>query len=65
MTKPEDTVMPFGKHRGKTLRDILIDDPWYLDWLQDAEIHSERLAAAIAAMNLRYQAEIDRAIEEE
>lgn len=61
--KCEDVKMPFGKHRGKTLRDILLDDPAYLDWLQDADIRSQDLAAAIAEMNLKYQAEIDAAIE--
>jgi len=26
-------VMPFGKHKGRLLEEIVIDDPSYLDWL--------------------------------
>jgi uncharacterized protein (DUF3820 family) len=58
----EDTIMPFGKHQGKTLGDILAEDPSYLDWLRDAEIRSERLRQAVDAMCEKYAAEIDRAI---
>jgi len=60
----EDFRMPFGKHRGKTLGDILAENPTYLDWLADAEIRSPELAAAICEMNAKYSAEIERALED-
>lgn len=59
---PEDVVMPFGKHSGKTLGDIVADDPSYLDWLRDADIRSNRLRQAVDAMCEKYAAEIDRAL---
>ena len=59
----EDTVMTFGKHQGKTLRDILLDDPTYLDWLQDAEIRSAPLKAAVKEMGKKYEAQIEDAVE--
>lgn len=27
--------LPFGKHKGRALEDIVRDDPLYLDWLVD------------------------------
>jgi uncharacterized protein (DUF3820 family) len=62
MDNPEDTVMPFGKHSGKTLGDILAEDPGYLDWLRDAEIRSNRLRQAVDEMCEKYAAEIERAV---
>jgi uncharacterized protein (DUF3820 family) len=61
----EDVEMPFGKHKGETLGEILQTDPTYLDWLQDADIRSDSLAEAIEEMNEKYTAEIDRAIEDQ
>jgi hypothetical protein len=58
---PENVVMPFGKHRGRTLGDILAEDPAYLDWLQDA-VKSPNLKNAVAEMNEKYAAEIESAI---
>jgi hypothetical protein len=58
----EDQTVPFGKHYGKTLRDVLQDDPAYLDWLNGTEIRSPRLRDAVREMNLKYAAEIERAI---
>lgn len=54
--------MPFGKHQGKTLGDILASDPAYLDYLNGIDIRNPTLAAAIAEMNEKYAAEIERAI---
>jgi uncharacterized protein (DUF3820 family) len=62
MPRAEDEVMPFGKHKDKTLGQILQDDPAYLDWLNDTEIRSGRLKAAVRRMNEVYEAEIQRAI---
>lgn len=58
----EDLIMPFGKHQGKTLGDILASDPAYLDYLNGIDIRNPTLAAAIAEMNEKYAAEIERAI---
>lgn len=33
-----DTILDFGKHRGKTVEDVLADDPGWLLWaLENAE----------------------------
>jgi uncharacterized protein (DUF3820 family) len=43
-------VMPFGKHRGKTLRDIAVDDPdgaRYLDWVASLDDLREPLREAL------------------
>jgi hypothetical protein len=63
--RSEDVVMPFGKHKGKTLIDIVQEDGAYLDWLNDddRELH-EPLRSAVADINTRYAAEIDKAIAE-
>jgi len=62
-TKCEDVVMPFGKHQGKRLGDLLDEDPSYLDWLQTADISSAMLARAVAEMNEKYEGQIEQAIE--
>lgn len=62
MPFPEDQRMPFGKHQGKILGDIVAEDPSYLDWLRDANIRAPRLREAVDAMCEKYSAEIDRAI---
>lgn len=57
----EDVVMPFGKHKGKTLGDILVADPAYLDWVQD-KLTSRNLAEAVKEMCRKYEPEIEAAI---
>lgn len=45
-------VMPFGKHKGKLIEELLVDDPSYLDWLAEQEwfrSEFEGLYAAIVA----------------
>lgn len=64
MSKCEDVTMPFGKHKGKRLGDLVDEDPGYLDWLQTTEIRSPRLAEAVAEINLKYQDRIEQAINE-
>jgi len=64
MAWPEDVNMPFGKHRGEALGQILADDPRYFDFLADLEITSDRLREAIDAMRKKYAAEIDKAIDD-
>lgn len=37
-------VMPFGKYRGETIGDLMLDDPWYVLWLvehTDFDIHAD------------------------
>ncbi len=63
--KCEDVVMGFGKHRDRTLRNILVDDPSYLNWLNDQQWFTERstnLSRAVAEMCRKYEAEIEKAI---
>lgn len=31
-------TMPFGKHKGEQLEDLLYDDPDYLAWLYDNDV---------------------------
>ena len=33
MTSPNDFVMPYDKHKGKTLAEILYEDQAYVEWL--------------------------------
>lgn len=33
-----DTILMFGKHRGKQLEDVVEDDPAYVRWLAENEI---------------------------
>ncbi|MCL6472807.1 MAG: hypothetical protein K6T91_08370 [Firmicutes bacterium] len=33
LEKPESVVLSFGKHADKTLGDILLEDPTYIEWL--------------------------------
>ncbi len=63
-SRPEDVTMPFGKHSGKTLGDILAEDPSYLDWLRDADIRSAAVREAVDEMCEKYAAEIERAVDD-
>ncbi len=44
MTDPSDFVMPFGKHKGKTLDDVPLS---YLEWLRDLDDLQEPLLSAV------------------
>jgi hypothetical protein len=62
--KPEDVIMPFGKHKGKALGQILADDASYLDWLNNGEVRLYgAMAEAVPAMCQKYSAEIESAVE--
>jgi uncharacterized protein (DUF3820 family) len=56
---PEDMVMPFGKHSGQTLGDILAKNASYLDWLNDGHCGQGVLAEAVKAMCEKYAPEIE------
>lgn len=60
--KPEDIVFPFGKHKGKTLGDILVLEPTYLDWAVDV-VTSPLLKRAVRTMCDKYAVEIAKARE--
>lgn len=63
----EDVPMAFGKHRDRTLRDILADDAGYLNWLNDQAWFKARggyLQKAVAEMCAKYESEIQKAIDD-
>jgi hypothetical protein len=62
MSRPEDVTMPFGKHQGKTLSQIVQDDAAYIDYLMSIELRSPKLAHAVVAIHKKYAAEIERAV---
>jgi hypothetical protein len=48
--KQEPLVMPFGKHKGRALSEILNEEPSYLAWFYDHVDGNEELKQAIAAL---------------
>jgi hypothetical protein len=62
---PEEYRIPFGKHEGKTLGQIVADDPGYFDYLADVEIRSKPLREAVEKIREKYAAEIARAVGED
>jgi hypothetical protein len=48
--KQEPPVMPFGKHRGRALSEILNEEPSYLAWFYDTVEDQRELKQAIAAL---------------
>lgn len=59
-------VLPFGRWKGHTIADVLIEDPHYLTWLAentDLDIHADILEEVEksfidAAFNARLQGEL-------
>ena len=47
---PLEPLMPFGKHRGKTVTEVLRQDPSYLSWFCDTVDGNETLKRAIRAL---------------
>jgi hypothetical protein len=47
---PQEPLMPFGKHRGKTVTEVLGQDPSYLAWFCDTVDGNETLKRAIRAL---------------
>jgi hypothetical protein len=60
--KCEDVKMTFGRYNGQSLGQILADNPAYLDYLNGCDLSGD-LLEAVAEMNVKYAAEIERAIE--
>jgi hypothetical protein len=63
--EPESVLLPFGKHRGRSLGWIAENDLRYLDWLIDAEIRSLSLKSAIEATWKMHEREIANLVGEE
>jgi uncharacterized protein (DUF3820 family) len=53
-------VMPFGKHKGRLLQEILVDDPPYLEWLAEQEWFRTEFAA-LHAVIVKFDAEMEAA----
>lgn len=60
----ESEIMPFGKHKGKTLGWIADHDILYLDWLVGQEIQSTRVRLAVYEICRDRASEIEAALEE-
>lgn len=57
-------LMPFGKHKGKSLRWIADNDVLYLDWLVGIELRGE-LSTLVPELCREYSTEILDAIADE
>ena len=62
MRDSEDVVMPFGKHKGRTLGQIGDEDILYLDWLNGLDNLRPPLREAVADVCERRQHEIESAM---
>lgn len=45
--KAKSFILPFGKHKGRTLEDLSDDEPGYLNWMYTAEKTSPEIKEAI------------------
>lgn len=55
----------FGKHRGETVKEVVNDDPAYIDWATDLEASAhcpESLIEAVRIVAEAHRFQIDRAI---
>ena len=32
-----NTIIPFGKYKGRPVEEVVVDDPGYLEWLSDQD----------------------------
>lgn len=46
----DDNVIPFGKHKGEKLADVMLTDPGWIDWASSQPWFRERFAALFAAI---------------
>jgi hypothetical protein len=51
--EPSDIVIPFGKHKGRTVAEVLATDPQYADWLSLQGWVAERFVELHAAIVTR------------
>lgn len=47
-------VMPWGKHKGKTIQEIHTINPYYIDWLRDTDIVKKQIHIAQAIDKFKY-----------
>lgn len=60
-----DFVWPFGKYKGKTLWEILEQDPKYMDWMAGCSWYNETLdALTIFLKHPDVQRRIDAGVED-
>jgi len=61
VAKPEPSAMilPFGKHKGRTVADVLASDPQYAEWMLGQAWFAERFAELHAALLTRGAASDD------
>lgn len=52
-TDPSAVIIPFGKHKGKTVSELLATDPPYADWVMAQGWVAERFAELHAALSTR------------
>jgi hypothetical protein len=45
---PSAIVLPFGKHKGSTVAELLVRDPAYAEWIVGQGWVAERFASAIS-----------------
>ncbi len=48
--KGKELRLPFGKHKGRTLREIMHEDPSYLAWFYDSVEDQQDIKAAMEAL---------------
>ena len=58
----ESAIMPFGKHKGRSLGDIADDDVLYLDWLIGQDWLKADLRECVSVVCESRSKEIDRMI---
>lgn len=57
---PADFRMPFGKHKGKTLREIEAEDPGWMDWYEDKGEKPEIVGKISAFRDAKYGSPADQ-----
>jgi hypothetical protein len=60
----ESVIVPFGKHKGRSLGWIAANDLLYLDWLIEAKLRAPTLRAAIETVWKKHEQEIAGAVGE-
>jgi hypothetical protein len=48
--KKDEIMLPFGKHKGRTLREIMKEEPTYLCWFYDTIENQQDIKRAMEAL---------------
>ena len=48
--KEVETVLPFGKHKGRTLQEVMREEPGYLCWFYDSVEDQQDIKRAMEAL---------------